>query len=459
MVIGNLPIDIDKIDVKKPENISRIVLDFMQMKDFAQHPFILQRADGIKYWDVNGKEYLDCLSGIFNVSVGHRNRRVIEAINSQLEEITFAPPLHGTTTIAIKLGSLLKEVTPKGLDTFKILSSGSEATEGAIKMARQYHTQTGHAKKFKVISMYYGYHGATMGALSATGTIKRKWVAEPLLTGFVHAFPSYCYRCPLKLNYPECGIRCATILEDIIKNEGPETVSSIIIEPINNTGGVLTPPPEYFKILREICDKFNVILIYDEIVTGFGRLGKFFGAQVFGVNPDILVTGKGMGGGYIPLSAIGFTDKIKEAFWGSEEIAFAHGHTYAGNPLACAVGIACINELIERNLPENAANVGKHLVSRLDKLNDYGILGEVRGKGLLIGAEFVEDPETKKPFTDLYLAEEIARIARENGLVMIHRTVPDVVQFAPPLIVTNKDVDMMLDIFFESVETAVKNLK
>jgi adenosylmethionine-8-amino-7-oxononanoate aminotransferase len=244
-----------------------------------------------------------------------------------------------------------------------------------------------------------------------------------------------------------------------VQNEGPETVASVILEPINNTGGELTPPPEYFKILREICDRFNILLIFDEIVTGFGRLGKFFGADVFNVNPDILVMGKGMGGGYIAVAAIAFNDIIKEAFWGSEEIAFAHGHTYSGNPLACAASIACIKELIERKLPENAANMGNHIQKRLTRLRDYGILGEIRGKGLLLGAEFVADPETKKPFTDVHIAKEIAKVAQEKGLIMLPRTDPDLITFAPPLIVTNRDVDLMLDIFFESVEKVVEKIK
>ena len=198
--------------VKDPDTLKHIVIDFKQMKEFAHKPLIMERADGVRYWDVDGKSYLDGLSGIFVVNIGHNNRRVIEAMKAQLDKIAFAPPLHGTNTPAVQLAARIAEITPGDLNTVKLLNSGSEATEAAMKLAHQYHVQSGNPNKFKVISRYYGYHGATMGALAATGTTKRKWMFEPFAPGFVKVQPPHCYRCPYDLSYPQCGVLCATIV-------------------------------------------------------------------------------------------------------------------------------------------------------------------------------------------------------------------------------------------------------
>ncbi|MDG6983843.1 MAG: aminotransferase class III-fold pyridoxal phosphate-dependent enzyme, partial [Nitrososphaerota archaeon] len=214
----------------------------MQMKDFAKDPLVMKSAQGVWYEDVHGKRYLDGLSGVFVVNVGHGNRRVIDAMKQQLDELAFAPPLHATNMRAIELAALLAKVTPGDLHTFKLLSGGSEATESAMKLARQYHRQTGHPQKYKVVSRYEGYHGATLGALAASGVTKRRSTFEPLPGGYVHVFPPTCYRCPYGLKYPECGVLCASIVESVIKQEDPATVSSLIVEPIGNTGGIVTPP-------------------------------------------------------------------------------------------------------------------------------------------------------------------------------------------------------------------------
>jgi len=375
--------------LKDPDLLRHIVLDFQQMSEFVQQPLIMERADGVRYWDVDGKCYLDGLSGIFVVTVGHNNRRVIEAIKAQLDRMAFAPPLHGTNPAAVELAALIAQITPGDLNTVKLLDSGSEATEAAMKLARQYHRQTGHAGKFKVISRYHGYHGATLGALSATGTTKRRWMFEPLAPGFIHVQTAHCYRCPYGLSYPGCEVLCARIVSDVIRMEGPETVAALIVEPIGNTGGIITPPPEYFPILRQICDEFNVLLIFDEIITGFGRTGQMFAAHTFGVGPDILCMGKGITSGYAPLSAIAFSDRVAAAFWGPAEagIEFSHGHTYGGNPVSSAAGLAAVREVIERDLPARARKLGAYLRERLEALARFGIVGEVRGKGLLLGVE------------------------------------------------------------------------
>jgi adenosylmethionine-8-amino-7-oxononanoate aminotransferase len=442
-------------DTSRPtseEHLRHIFLDFRQMSAFAENPLIMSKAEGVWYEDINGKRYIDGISGVFVTTVGHRNLRVIEAIQRQLGRLEFAPPLHATSPPAIELARKIADITPGDLNTVKLLSGGSEATEAAMKLARQYHRQTGHPQKYKVLSRYHGFHGATLGALSATGTMSRKWMFEPLLQGFVHVWPPTCYRCPFGLTYPDCAVRCATIIADTVEMEGPDTVAALILEPIGNTGGIITPPPEYLPLVREICDRFQMLLVFDEIITGFGRTGQMFAAQTFGTLPDILCMGKGMSGGYAPLSGIAFRDHVAAAFWGDEEshVEFAHGHTYGGNPVACAAGLASIGEIEERDLPRRARELGARLVQRLEAVQDMGVVGDIRGKGLLIGVEFVKDPATKEPFSpDLKFGVQVGRRALENGLVL--RFDPDWVAFAPPLVMTDAELEQMMDIFAESV--------
>lgn len=441
------------------ESFRHIVLDLRQMKAFARKPLVMTRADGVWYEDIHGKRYLDGLSGIFVVAVGHNNRRVIEAMRAQLDELAFAPPLHSTSLPAIRLANKIAEITPGDLNTVKLVSSGSEATETAMKMARQYHRQTGSPQKYKVISRYMGFHGATLGALSATGTTARKWMFEPVLQGFVHVWPPTCYRCPFGLNYPTCGIRCATMIEDTIKMEAPQTVAAVILEPIGNTGGIITPPVEYLPIIRDICDRYNVLLIFDEIITGFGRTGQMFAAQTFDTVPDILCMGKGMSSGYAPLAAVAASDRIGSAFWGEEEqgIEFADGHTYGGNPLSCAAGLANIAEIQERDLPGRARAMGARIWQRLEEVAAMGVVGEIRGRGLLIGVEFVKDPATKSKFAPgTKFGVRVGERALEKGLIL--RFDPDWIAFAPPLVIGESELDLMMDIFTDSVREVLAEL-
>ncbi len=437
-----------------------LFLDFMQMKEFAKHPLVMKSARGVWYEDVHGKRYLDGLSGVFVVNVGHGNRRVIDAMKRQLDELAFAPPLHSTNMRAIELAGLLAKVIPGDLHTFKLLSGGSEATESAMKLARQYHRQTGHPQKYKVISRYEGYHGATLGALAASGVTKRRSTFEPLPGGYIHVFPPTCYRCPYGLTYPECGVLCASIVESVIKQEDPATVSSLIVEPIGNTGGIITPPIEYYKILREIADKYDVLLIFDEIITGFGRTGNMFAADTFGVTPDIICMGKGMSSGYSPIGGIAFRDKIAEAFYGeaSAGVQFNHGHTFGGNPVSSAAAIASVSETVERGLPARAKEMGEVVRKRLGEMDGESAIGDVRGAGLLIGVEFVKDRVTKEQFPEgAAFGTRVGKKALQKGLII--RSDPHWVALAPPLVIEKGEVDMMMDIFSECVSETLKELR
>src|SRR5580700_9212206 len=372
-----------------------------QMAEWSKAPLIMARADGVFYWDVSGKRYLDALSGIYVVSVGHNNRRVIEAIRRQLDILHFSPPMHGTNPVAVQLANLLAELAPGDLNTVKFQCGGSEVTEAAIKLARQYHKLTGAPGKYKIIGRYMAWHGSTMGSLSASGLKSRKTVNEPLAPGFLHVFPPTCYRCPFGKTYPDCGITCATLVQDVIEMEDPATVAAVIVEPIGHTGGIIDPPEEYLPILRDICDRHNILLIFDEIITGIGRTGNMFAAQTFGVVPDVLCIGKGLSGGYAPISAMICRRPIAEAFWGpiAENPGFVEGHTFEGNPISCAAGLAVLREILEQDLCGNARKQGEHLRAGFVQLaRKYGVIGDVRGKGLLQGIEFVRDPATRTPF-------------------------------------------------------------
>lgn len=417
-----------------------------QMAEWSKQPLIMERADGVCYWDVHGKRYLDAISGIYTVSVGHNNRRVIEAIRKQLDTLHFSPPMHGTNPVAVQLANLLAEVAPGDLNTVKFESGGSEVTEAAIKLARQYHRLTGNPGKYKVISRYQSWHGSTMASLSASGLKSRKTVNEPLAPGFLHVFPPTCYRCPFGKSYPDCGITCATIAGDVIEMEDSATVAAILVEPIGHTGGVIDPPDEYLPLLRQICDKHNILLIFDEIITGIGRTGQMFAAQTFGVTPDVICTGKGMSGGYAPLSAMICRKTIADVFWGPIETnpGFVEGHTFEGNPLSCAAGIAVLQEILERDLCANARTQGARLRAGFETLAEkYGVIGDIRGKGLFLAMEFVADRNTKAQFPSKPgFGVRVGRRALENGLLC--RFDPHWIAFGPPLVTTAEQIDEML---------------
>ena len=428
-----------------------------QMAEWSKAPLVMAKADGVFYWDVHGRRYLDALSGIYVVSVGHNNRRVLDALHRQLDTLCFSPPMHGTNPVAVQLANLLAELAPGDLDAVKFQCGGSEVTEAAIKIARQYHRLTGNPGKYKVISRYLSWHGSTLGSLSASGLKGRKTVNEPLAPGFIHVFPPTCYRCPFGKTYPTCDITCATLVGQVVEMEDPATVAAIMVEPIGHTGGIIDPPAEYLPILREICDRYNILLIFDEIITGIGRTGHLFAAETFGVTPDVICTAKGLSGGYAPLSAMICTKRIADVFWGpiATNPGFVEGHTFEGNPLSCAVGIAVLREILERDLCGNARRMGEVLRAGFERLaKKHGVIGDIRGKGLLQGVEFVQDPATKRPFPpEVGFGVRVGKRALANGLLC--RFDPNWLAFGPPLVVTAEQLEEMLAVLDRSVGEAL----
>src|SRR6266480_867531 len=444
-----------KLSPRQENLLKHTFIDFFQTSEFLEHPLILEKADRLYYWDIEGKRYFDAIGGIFVASLGHRHPRLLDAVRRQMERITFAPPLHGIADITLDFVEKIGSVTPGNLKYVKGFSGGSEAVEAALKFVRQYYKQTGHPGKYKFISRYFGYHGGTFGGMGASGTGPRKTKFEPQMPGFVKVFPPSYYRDRFA-TWEEANRFAAESVEDVIILEDPETVAGVILEPVGNTGGIITPTPEYFRIIREACDRHNVVLIFDEVITGFAKTGKMFAAQTFGVTPDIICTGKGISNGVIPLGAMIAREDMAEAFFGPPEagLQFAHGHTFAGNPLACAVGIAVVDEMVEHKLDEKAVRLGDYLASRLECLKKYGVVREVRGKGVLRGVELVTDTRSMRPFPEL--GKALKRTALDNGLIL--RVDPSWFAVCPPIIASESDIDEMCGLIEKSLAEALQRV-
>jgi adenosylmethionine-8-amino-7-oxononanoate aminotransferase len=430
-----------------------IMVDFLPMKDFAENPLILTEGRGIYVTDVEGRRYIDGLSGTFCVNLGHGNRRLAEAASRQIERLALACPTLGTSDRALELVKLLLDISPSQYTTVKLLSGGSEVTESAIKMARQYHKQAGRATKYKVLSHYRAYHGATGHALAAGGWPGWRVPYEPLPGGFLHLHTPDPYRAPFPGGPDDVGATYARLVEEVIQLEGPDTIAAFITEPIMTSAGVVVPPRDYLPRIRDLCDRHDIVLIYDEIITGFGRTGKLFAAEHSGAWPDIFCLGKGMSGGYAPLSANLLTTRIGQAFWGSavEQVQFHAGHTYGGNPVASAVGLAAIRQILDEGIVENARSRGAQAMGRLRELQARRpVIGDVRGEGLLIGVEFVRDPRTRERFpAETNFGIRVRDAARRRGCLL--RASHWMLALAPPLTITADEMDEMLDLVEASI--------
>jgi len=444
------------LDPRREALLKRTFVDFMQTSAFIERPLILEKAQGLYYWDIHGQRYFDAIGGIFVASLGHGHPRVLRAMAEQAERMTFAPPLHGIADVTLDFVEKVGSITPGNLKFVKAFSGGSESIEAAMKFVRQYHKQSGHPGKYKFISRYYGYHGGTGAAMAASGTGARKTKFEPQMAGFLKVFPPTYFRKYFS-DWEECNRFAAQAIEDVIVSEDPDTVAGVILEPIGNTGGIITPTPEYFRAIRDICDRHKVVLIYDEVITGFGKTGAMFAAQTFGVTPDIICCGKGISSGALPMGAMIAREDMAEAFYGPPEanLEFAHGHTYAGNPLACAVGIAVIDTIVEGQLDVLARQRGEYLTARLERLRKYGVIREVRGRGLLRGVELVKDTKSMDPFPEL--GKALKRIALENRIIL--RVDPSWFAVSPALIAEESDLDEMCDLIESSLVQALDEVR
>jgi len=415
---------------------------------------VVTEARGTTVVDSEGREYLDAYAGLWNVNVGYGREEIADAVREQMVRLSYFPHMQVNEPAAL-LAARLAELMPGDLTHVYFSNSGSEANETALKVARQYGRQQYPGQnRYKVISRYQGYHGWTYGALSATGQVPRRAKFEPLAPGFLHVDPPYCFRCPLKLEHPACGLACADEVEEVVRREGPETVVAVIAEPVIGGGGVILPPDGYLRRLREICDRYELLLILDEVITGFGRTGKLFASEHWGVVPDIMTMAKGISSGYLPLGACAVRPKVFDAFLGEEGggSEFSQVVTYGGHPVCCAAALANIDILTRERLWENAATVGAHLLAGLQALESPH-LGEVRGLGLMVAVE-LSDREGSA--LDGGAVSRVQQRIREGGVLVgrmshVMAGPESVFYLSPPLTLTRHDADRIVAAFADGL--------
>lgn len=415
-------------------------------------------GDGIYIYDEQGRRYLDGCSGAICANLGHGNKRIAAVAAEQAGKIAFAYRTQFESRPANELADMLVRLAPPGLNRVFFVNSGSESVEAAIKLARQYWWSVGKQGKHMIIARRPSYHGATLGALSATAYAPLNIPYRPMSLNFPKISAPYCYHCPLNKEYPSCEMACARELERAIRVHGPDNIAAFITEPIGgaSTGGAV-PPPEWFPMVAEICKEYNILLIVDDVLTGCGRTGTFYGFEHWGVTPDIVALSKGLGAGYTPIGATVATDTVVQPVMDSG--GFMHGHTYAGNPLSTAIAREVLKITLEEGLVENAGAMGVVLHEGLHELMaKYPIIGDVRGRGLLAGIEFVRDRAKREPFPAHWnVGREITQIARERGLLIYPRRSlyglsGDHVLLAPPLIIKEAGIEEMLMLFEQSLE-------
>ena len=406
---------------------------------------VITRGDGVYIWDAEGNRYIDAFSGLWNVNVGHGRTALAEAAAAQIQDLDFAPTFFGLSNVpAIELSAKLATMFPDPINTFQFTSGGAESNETALKIARYYWWLKGQGGKIKVLSRKMGYHGIAMGALAATGIPAYHEGFGPQVPGFVHLTAPYAYRNAEGLSEDEFIAMLVKELEETIAREGADTIAAMIGEPVQGAGGVVVPPDRYWDAIVPVLKANNILLIFDEVICGFGRTGSMFGMQSYGQVSDIVSFAKGITSGYIPLGGVGMSDEIAETLKGADRM-FMHGFTYSGHPVACAVALPNIRIIEEENLPANAKWAGAYLLGRLhDLLDDHPNVGNVRGKGLMLLVEIVTDKQTKAKTDPAFnLGGKLTAATRQNGLIV--RGTNDGIAIAPPLIVTQEHLDTIAE--------------
>lgn len=414
---------------------------------------IMVEGQGAVLRDIDGKEYIDAIGALWLANIGYGRKELAEVARRQMEKLSFWSLFWGYGNVpAVELAARLAEIAPPGLSHVFFTSGGSEANETSIKIARLYHVRRGEPSRRHIIGLARAYHGVSYGAMTATGleTVRQNY--EPYVGAFDHIPSAYCYRCPLGKAYPACGVACAGELERKILDLGPQNVAAFIAEPIHGVGGVITPPPEYFPRIREICDRYGVLFIADEVICGFGRTGTWFGIEHWGVVPDLISAAKGLSSGYLPIGATLVHDRVYEALGQPEGPGayFNHGFTYSGHPVAAAVALENIRILAEERLGERAVEMGRYLTERLRRAeNPY--IGDIRGKGLMLGVELVADPATGEMPADPNVGRYAEARCREHGVIVRALAPGNIIALSPPLVVTREQVDRIVEVLDEAV--------
>lgn len=425
-------------------------------------PDIVARGEGCWIWDVDGHKMLDGVGGLWASNLGHSATAVRDAIVAQLDELPFYNTFRGTShPRAIELSAkLVKMMEPDGVVGVMFSSGGSDAVETALKIARQYHKLRGEKDRFKFISLRQGYHGVHFGGMSVNGNTNFRRAYEPLLPGCFHIDTPWTYHNPYTDDPMELGEICAELLEREIVFQGPDTVAAFIAEPVQGAGGVIVPPANYWPLVRKICDKYGVLLIADEVVTGFGRTGHLFGTRLWGVNADLWCLAKGISSGYVPLGATAIGRKVADVFEQDKtgQAAVGHGYTYSAHPVAAAAALATLEQIEALDVPGNAGRVGAVMQERLRKLEKTcSFVGNVRGVGLMLGIEMVEDKALRTPLPrSSDIPARVAKEAYRRGL-MVRISGPNLI-LSPPLVISQAEIDYLCDTLeaaFAAVEASL----
>jgi adenosylmethionine-8-amino-7-oxononanoate aminotransferase len=423
-------------------------------------PIIMERAEGAVVYDSEGNEYIDAFASLWTVNVGHGRREIFDAIDEQMKKLAIYHIFQIANEPTIKLAAKVASLMPGDLNRVFFTLGGGESVETAVKMARQYHRNRGNGTKYMVMFRDRSYHGTTMTSTSAQGLTVNRAKFEPLLPGFIKLGAPYCYRCAWGKTYGEdCGMECAKVVEQEIAFYGPENVGTMLGETMIGTGGVIPPPPEYWPMVCEICKANDVLVVNDEVITGFGRSGTWFGFQQFGSDPDLVTLAKGLSSGYLPLGAVGAKDRVFDAFLGDGSKAFMSGATYNGHPLCSAAGLANL-EIIERErLVARCAEVGPYMQEGLRSLLSHPIVGDVRGVGLVAGIEYVRAKATREWFP---LSEGVALKIRDEafrrGVFVRLLGGGHVHAVAPPFIISKEQIDTIVGVLDESIATVERQL-
>ena len=407
---------------------------------------ITEEAHGLVMTDVNGHEVISGASSAVNVNLGYSNPDLAQAAYDQLLKMGnggFTPG--GGTTASIEYAYKLAQVTPRYINRFMFVHSGSEGNDSAYKIARYYWSVNGKPTKFKIISRKFDYHGLTIGAMYSTDGAPFHNNFGPALPGYLKIPEVHCYHCPYGKNYPGCNIECADGLATAIEKEGQDTVAAFVAEPIYGVAGTIIPPKEYFPRIREICDKYEVLLIDDEVMTGFGRTGKYFAFEHWNVDPDLMIMSKGITGAQLPLAAIAVSDDVFDGM--STQAPFIHFHSTGGHPVCCAVAIKTL-EIMERDkIVENSANLGKYLLDRLNEMADHPHVADIQGLGLFAGFEIIKDKATRTSYDPaLAIPKKFVAAGSKRGVSVRASVSTGRIQVAPPLVSTKDDVDKIVDV-------------
>ncbi len=427
----------------------------VHFKEFYQRgPTIITRAEGATVYDAEGRAYLDAQAGLVLVNIGYGRQELADVAAEQMRQLMYYHTyFHFSNDAAVRLAAKLASLAPEGLGKVFFTLGGAEAVESAAKVARLYQRAKGRPQGDKVICLDLAYHGNTMGALSATGLAKHKELFGPLVPGFIHidAPDSFDGR------FGADGARYAALLEERILAEGPETVAAFLAEPILGVGGTIIPPDGYFQEIRRICDKYGILFLADEVMTGFGRAGSTWAMEQFGVVPDLICTAKGLTSGYMPLGGVIVADRVIEAI-AEAGLPFTHGFTYAGHPVACAVALKNIEIYERENLAERSMAMGRRLMEGLAaRQNPY--IGEIRGRGLMIGIELVQDRATRQRFeggTPIGFAVEVAAFA--EGVIIGVAPYRDTLAITPPLVITEAEIDRLVDVLDRTIRAEGEKL-